>query len=184
MPGNLEILNVQGGDVKINFDTTDCAEAIRAKRVITDMLRRGYALLVEVDGKFQRILEFDEKHGEYIVADFDPLHKVVPEEYAAVEMALQCGLDSPARPDAAPPESAVPRVVTLADGREGRLENGKFQMRKTSGKTSGTWQTVDGRGCIAVEIKKLLGMPYQRRGRRRLPMAQTKATAIAPSAGG
>ena len=70
--GTLSCLNVAGGDVKISFDNKNVAESIRAKRMITDMLRRGYALLVEVDGAFQRAIEFDEKHGEYVVADYDP----------------------------------------------------------------------------------------------------------------
>lgn len=70
--GVLEILNVGRGDVKITYDSADAAEAIRAKRIIKDMLRRGYALLVEVDGKFSRVREFDETKGEYIIADFDP----------------------------------------------------------------------------------------------------------------
>lgn len=70
--GTLEILNVGRGDVKISFDSTNAAEAIRAKRIIKDMLRRGYALLVEVDGKFSRVKEFDETAGEYVIADFDP----------------------------------------------------------------------------------------------------------------
>lgn len=70
--GALEILNVSEGDMKISFDTNDCAEAIRAKRIIKDMLRRGYALLV--DG--QRIKDFDETKGEYIIADFDAIESL------------------------------------------------------------------------------------------------------------
>jgi hypothetical protein len=69
--GSLSILNVYQGDVKISFDTENPAEAIRARRIIKDMMKRGYALLVEVDGKYQRALEFDETKGEYIIADFD-----------------------------------------------------------------------------------------------------------------
>src|SRR6185436_17393172 len=72
MSGTLEILNVGRGDVKISYDSNNAAEAIRAKRIIKDMLRRGYALLVEVDGKFSRVKEFDEAAGEYVIADFDP----------------------------------------------------------------------------------------------------------------
>jgi hypothetical protein len=71
--GTLSCLNVSGGDIEITFDTNDCAEAIRAKRIISDMLRRGYALLVKMpDGTYTRALEFDEKQGKYIIADYDP----------------------------------------------------------------------------------------------------------------
>lgn len=73
--GTLSILNVYEGDVKITFDTTNAAEAIRAGRIITDMLRRGYALLIEVDGAYQRAIDFDEKVGEYVIADFDPSYR-------------------------------------------------------------------------------------------------------------
>lgn len=75
--GCLEVLNVAAGDLKITFDKANPIETIRAKRIITDMLRRGYALVVEVerDGKvaYERAQSFDEKTGEYIVADFDSL---------------------------------------------------------------------------------------------------------------
>lgn len=73
--GTLSILNVYEGDVKITYDTSNAAEAVRAKRIISDMIRRGYALLIEVDGAYQRALGFDEKVGEYIIADFDPSYR-------------------------------------------------------------------------------------------------------------
>lgn len=70
--GQLSILSVSQGDIKISFDNKDAAETIRAKRIITDAMRRGYALLVEVDGVYQRALDFDESKGEYVIADWDP----------------------------------------------------------------------------------------------------------------
>lgn len=73
--GTLSILNVYEGDVKITFDTDNAAEAIRARRIISDMIRRGYALLIEVEGAYQRAIDFDEKVGEYIIADFDPSYR-------------------------------------------------------------------------------------------------------------
>jgi len=73
----LEILNVQGGDVKITFDKGDIGDTLRAKRIITDMLRRGYAIIVEVEREgvkaYERIVAFDETKGEYLIADFDPM---------------------------------------------------------------------------------------------------------------
>lgn len=73
--GTLSILNVYEGDVKITFDTKDAAETIRARRMIQDLVRRGYALLIEVDGAYQRAIDFDEKVGEYIIADFDSSYR-------------------------------------------------------------------------------------------------------------
>jgi hypothetical protein len=75
MAGTLSILNVYEGDVEITFDKTDPVEVIRAGRIIKDCLRRGYALLIEVDGAYQRAIDFDEKAGRYIVADFDPSYR-------------------------------------------------------------------------------------------------------------
>lgn len=78
MTGTVGILNVGAGDTKLSFDPANPAERIRASRIVRDMLRRGYALLVEVeqpDGTkaYQRALDFREDSAEYIIADFDPL---------------------------------------------------------------------------------------------------------------
>ena len=77
MDGTVSILSVGSGDTKISFDPGDPAERIRAGRIVSDMLRRGYALLVEVErrGKksFQRVKSFREDRCEYIIADFDPV---------------------------------------------------------------------------------------------------------------
>lgn len=74
--GSIAILNVGAGDTRLSFDKANPAEAIRAARIVKDMLRRGYALLVEVerDGQkaFERALDFREDTAEYIIADFDP----------------------------------------------------------------------------------------------------------------
>lgn len=76
-PGTVGILNVGAGDMRLSFDKANPAEAIRAKRVVKDMLRRGYALMVEVERNgekcFERALDFDDKTDSYLVADFDPV---------------------------------------------------------------------------------------------------------------
>lgn len=73
--GTVGILNVGAGDTKISFDKRNPAERLRAARIVTDMLRRGYALMVEVGSgrkkHYERVLQFDEAHCEYVVADFD-----------------------------------------------------------------------------------------------------------------
>lgn len=77
MNGTLSILNVGSGDTKLSFDKSNPAECIRAGRIVTDMLRRGYALLVEVERNgeraYERVQAFDPDTNEYIIADFDPL---------------------------------------------------------------------------------------------------------------
>lgn len=79
--GQVGVLSVGAGDIKLSFDKANPAERIRAARIVKDMLRRGYALLVEdrtkqsADGRpiYTRALEFDEDTCEYILADFDPI---------------------------------------------------------------------------------------------------------------
>lgn len=73
MTGFLAILNVGSGDTRITFDKDSPAERKRACRIVKDMLRRGYAVLVqagEKDGKplYFRATDFDPETAEYIVA--------------------------------------------------------------------------------------------------------------------
>jgi len=77
MTGEIGILNVGAGDTKLTFDKSNPAECIRSARIVTDMLKRGYALLVEVERNgvkaYERVREFREDTCEYIIADFDPV---------------------------------------------------------------------------------------------------------------
>lgn len=90
--GTVGILNVGAGDTKLSFDPTNPAERIRAARIVKDMIRRGYALLVQTgedtDGKptYTRALDFDEEHAEYIIADLDPV-KALEEDLKEEENA-------------------------------------------------------------------------------------------------
>lgn len=75
--GSIGILSVGHGDTKLTFDPTNPAECIRAARIVKDMLRRGYALMIEVSQPngtktFTRVRDFDETKHEYIIADLDP----------------------------------------------------------------------------------------------------------------
>lgn len=79
MDGELAILNVSAGDTKLTFDPKAKAETKRACTVVTDMLRRGYCVLVEAgrDDKgplYRRVQKFDPKTAEYIIAG-DPLEE-------------------------------------------------------------------------------------------------------------
>ena len=76
--GTVGILNVGTGDTKLTFDKSNPAECIRAARIVADMIKRGYVLLIETtkdDGSkiFVRAKQFLEDTCEYVVADFDPL---------------------------------------------------------------------------------------------------------------
>lgn len=72
MTGTCAILNVGAGDTKLSFDPANPADRKRAAATVTDMLRRGFAIMVQVGeqgGKplYQRIEAFDEATCEYII---------------------------------------------------------------------------------------------------------------------
>lgn len=102
MTGGIGILNVGAGDTKLTFDKDNPAECIRAGRIVTDMLRRGYALLIEVNGKTERVKEFKPDTCEYIIADFDPSGEQHGAEQSTPAAApRETGLDAgPALPKA------------------------------------------------------------------------------------
>ncbi len=84
MEGQVAVLNVGAGDTKLSFDPNNPQECIRASRIVKDMLRRGYALLVDKgDGTYARVHEFDDTKYEYVIADFDP---IVADEHDSQEM--------------------------------------------------------------------------------------------------
>jgi hypothetical protein len=76
-PGNgfLDVLNVGAGHLTFKFDRSKEEEADKAKKVIADMLKRGYMIFVEKDGKQTRVRKFDAEHEEYILEEPD----VIPE---------------------------------------------------------------------------------------------------------
>lgn len=72
MTGTLSILNVGDGDTKLSFDPKKPAERERAARVVTDMIKQGFAILVEVGKRkgeplYQRAKSFDPETCEYII---------------------------------------------------------------------------------------------------------------------
>jgi hypothetical protein len=126
MTGQIGVLNVGAGDNKLVFDPADPAGMIRAARIVTDMLRRGYALLIEVDDgeggkKTTRVKEFREDTCEYIIADFDPVH-------AAQVETQETEHEQISRPPAPP----APAGATPGKGRRGQKVRG-VSAAKTSG---------------------------------------------------
>lgn len=49
--GSVAVLNVGRGDLTLSFDKANTAERKKAKSVVQDMLKRGYAIFVQVDTK-------------------------------------------------------------------------------------------------------------------------------------
>lgn len=65
--GTLDVLNCGAGHLEIKFDRKDKSDVARARRIIADMLARGYTILVEDKGKLHRVESFDAKTDSYVV---------------------------------------------------------------------------------------------------------------------
>lgn len=73
MPGSVGILNVGAGDTKLTFDPKKPDEVKKSAKIVADMIKRGFVLLIEVgekDGEpiYRRAKAFDESTCEYIIA--------------------------------------------------------------------------------------------------------------------
>lgn len=70
MNGSLSVLNVGAGDISITFNQHDTGERDKALRMLKDMQKRGYAILVRLDdGTYTRALEIDETRGCYVIQE-------------------------------------------------------------------------------------------------------------------
>lgn len=88
-PG-IDVLNCGAGHLKFRFDKSKSDEVEKAKKVLTDMLKRGYMLFAIVDGEHKRIRSFDPNTEEYILEEPD-----VPE---AEEKVADLAISSKRRP--------------------------------------------------------------------------------------
>jgi len=121
-PGEVGLLNVGTGDIRLSFDPNNPAERIRAARVVKDMLRRGYALLVEheINGVkgFRRALDFDENTYEYVIADLDPLAAAAADAEEPKHVQVQEERSSATAEPAANPPVAAPAPTPNKRGRK------------------------------------------------------------------
>lgn len=134
--GTVAVLNVGAGDTKLSFDKNNPAERIRAARVIADMLKRGYALLIEHpagSGTYTRALDFDEDVCQYIIADFDP---VTAEAADAAEAVGETDGKEQGQAEAGTPQATPPR---------------------TSARSKVIRKRVDAEGTKAVSVARIAG---------------------------
>ena len=74
--GELSILNCGAGDIRITFDKASETEVAKAKDMIKDMLRRGYAIFIETPTGTRRVKRFNPETEVYVVHDLpDPGEK-------------------------------------------------------------------------------------------------------------
>lgn len=68
MTGELSVLNVGAGDIRVVFNHADQGESAKAIRMLTDMQQRGYAILIELpDGSYTRAQAIDASRGRYVI---------------------------------------------------------------------------------------------------------------------
>jgi hypothetical protein len=71
-PGEVIVLSVHRGDMRLKFDSDDPAEVEQARIAIQDMLKRGYMIFVDTSDDrsgegLLRVHSFDPTRNEYIV---------------------------------------------------------------------------------------------------------------------
>lgn len=70
--GDVSVLSVGEGDLTLKFDPKNPADLEHAKKVVVAMLKRGYAIFVQVGKRkgeplYQRAKAFDPKTCEYLI---------------------------------------------------------------------------------------------------------------------
>lgn len=84
--GSISVLNVGEGDVVVTFNGLDDTEAEKALRMLEDMQKRGYAILVkQPDDTYRRAESIDRETQSYVVVVPDELPKVGEDEAAPAE---------------------------------------------------------------------------------------------------
>lgn len=77
--GELDVLNCGAGHLQFRFDKGSPDETEKARRVIQDMLNRGYSIFVETASGLRRVKRFNPKTDCYVVEEpheSDPKKKV------------------------------------------------------------------------------------------------------------
>jgi hypothetical protein len=156
-PG-IDVLSTGSGHIEVRFKEGDPMEVERASRMITDMLRRGYALFVHEGETVVKVQSFDPAKNVYIVAD-GPL-VMTPDPQVLEKFPGQVPETFPGPAESA---SLPGKLTDLESAGEGANPPEQAQEPHPKGKGNG------------------------RRGKRKtreIPMTQARATAVGRTAGG
>jgi hypothetical protein len=87
--GTLDVLSTGHGHMKVTITPGDEAEQDKARRMIEDMLKRGFSIFVELDdGTTRRVKKFDAKRLIYYI---DPPDEIAESEPTAAAPAPKAG---------------------------------------------------------------------------------------------
>lgn len=78
-PGMLEVLSVGKGDIKISLDPGNPDDVENARRLIEEMLAKGYGLFVETDKGLSRVKKFNPKRMTYVISEWVDEAAAAPE---------------------------------------------------------------------------------------------------------
>lgn len=67
--GSLDVLSIGKGDLRITIGG-DADDTEKARKLITEMLEKGYAIFVETDEGLTRVKRFMPKRMTYVISDF------------------------------------------------------------------------------------------------------------------
>lgn len=70
--GSLDVFNIGRGHLTFLFDTDNFVEVEKAKRAITDMLKRGYLIQLKVGKEYVKVVDFDPDQGVYYIIEPPP----------------------------------------------------------------------------------------------------------------
>lgn len=68
-PGILEVLSIGKGDLKLTVGGDDPEDTEKARRLIEEMLRKGYSIFVETDQGMKRVKRFNPKRMTYVITE-------------------------------------------------------------------------------------------------------------------
>lgn len=68
-PGMLEVLSVGKGDIKISLDNKNPSDVENARKLIEEMLAKGYGIFVETDTGLSRVKKFNPKRMTYVITE-------------------------------------------------------------------------------------------------------------------
>lgn len=88
-PGMLEVLSVGKGDLRITIGG-DEDDTEKARALVEEMLRKGYALFVDTDDGLTRVKQFNPKRMSYVITEIVPdVALVAPDETVGARPARQ-----------------------------------------------------------------------------------------------
>lgn len=68
-PGMLEVLSVGKGDIKLSIDSDKPDDVENARKIIEEMLSKGYGIFVETDKGLSRVKKFNPKRMTYVISE-------------------------------------------------------------------------------------------------------------------